>query len=110
MLPRHRLQRQLVTEIAAEVPQVPEAGRTFWNWFLDLHDTRQWSEAGPLPISYSEIRAYAELMRWPLRPCDVEFIRAMDRAYMNSFHKGEPTVPAVQAQTLTPAIFDAVLG
>lgn len=53
-----------------------------WEWFLDLHQQRGRTDFGqPVPLSHSEILAWAALMRVPVRPRDVAAIRALDRAW-----------------------------
>ncbi|WP_421090974.1 phage tail assembly chaperone [Pseudochrobactrum sp. MP213Fo] len=49
-----------------------------WNWFLDLHNNREYTEFGPKPIRYSEILAYSTLMQVPIYPAEVELIIRLD--------------------------------
>lgn len=39
---------------------------------------------GPAPIAWSEIAAYAALMRWPVEPWEAETLRALDDAYLET--------------------------
>jgi len=92
---------------------VPEAGRLLWKWFADLSATRTYHAAGPHPISYAEIEAYARLMRWPLEPRHVELIRALDRVWLEYAHPAR-SIPAASyprnAPEITEEAFDAVFG
>lgn len=110
-----RLQRQLCDHVTAIVvgskSRAPEAGEAHWSIFCDLHQTRRMGQHAPDPIPYSEIRAYADLMAWPLRPQDVEIIRAMDAAYLTAIARkiaGKPDY--AHAQPLSAAAFDAVFS
>jgi hypothetical protein len=94
---------------AGERVAVPEGLRELWPIFLDLHQTRA-TGMGPSPISFTEIEAYARLMRWPLQPHHVETIRAMDRAWLDHISGEDAPRPARPAQPVNPAAFDAVFG
>ena len=114
MTAQSRLTAAMRSQVAAAVKGTPirahEAGIVLWDIFTDLHHARQWRDAGPQAISYAELSAYCQCMEWPLRPQDVAIIRAMDRAYIEAFHKGDTPAPAAPRQALTPAIFDAMVG
>lgn len=104
-----RLERQmtvaLVAHMAGRPLLVPEAGRLFWRWFVDLHRSRTYHAAGPHPIAYAEIEAYGRLHGWPLERRHVELIRALDAAWLNQNIR-----PTSQPAMLTAESFDAVLG
>lgn len=110
-----RLQSQLILCLAATRPQVPEAGRQLWRWFLALSETRSVG-FGPSPISHAEIEAYARLNRLPLQPWHVEVLRAMDVALMERWRQDTPDkapdgtkkLPPVSRQEMTPQLFDAM--
>lgn len=111
----NRLQRQLCDHVTAAVAgsksRPPEAGEAYWSIFCDLHEARRMGQHAPDPISYSEIRAYADMMAWPLRPQDVAIIRAMDAAYLTAMARriaGKPDYS--NAQPISAAAFDAVFG
>jgi hypothetical protein len=50
--------------------------------FNELSDTREYTEVGPLAITYTEVKAYVELMGVPLTPWEVGTIKAMDAAFL----------------------------
>lgn len=87
MMAHDRLRAQLVAELERHLrhqdrPQVPEAGHLLWRAFMELDGTRTFHAAGPNPISFAEIEAWARLMRYPLAPRHVSTIRAMDAALL----------------------------
>lgn len=118
---RDRLKAQLAAALTAHLkapgkpPRIPEAGRLHWRFFSELSAQRGSSFAGAEPLAYAEIEAWARLNRWPLRPHDVDMIRAMDRAYIvhaRAAARKPPgkTIPPSSGQAITPAAFDAVFG
>jgi hypothetical protein len=119
MPPDARLEQQLVAALrralAGARPQVPEAGALVWQWFVDLCGTRAVGAAGPRPIAYAEVEAYARLTGWPIEPRHVGLLRALDAEWMkhalgNLTSRDRPTAPRSSGQALTPAAFDAVFG
>ncbi|TFF27510.1 hypothetical protein E3C22_03370 [Jiella endophytica] len=111
-----RLERQLVAAVTQDKPRVPEAGRLLWSWFVDLHQARRYSMAGPDPISYAEIEAYARMNRLPLEPRHVAVLRKMEDAWMARARRQQSdgqqpgAAPRTSSQPLSPAMFDAVFA
>lgn len=120
MTPINRLQRQMVAALKAHLvsdarPNIPEAGRLLWGFFVDLSGTRTYHPAGPNPISYSEIEAYARLVRLPLQAHHIDIIRALDRAWLDHAAKRDTTgltavPPTARRGKTTAAMFDAMYG
>jgi len=86
-----------------------------WRCFIDLCGTRTYHAAGPHPISYAEIEAYARLHRLPLETRHIRLIRVLDRVwleYANSKAAGKttPDAAAKRDQGLNPQIFDALFS
>uniref|UniRef100_UPI003BAC5764 phage tail assembly chaperone n=1 Tax=Stappia sp. TaxID=1870903 RepID=UPI003BAC5764 len=116
----NRLERALSDAIAAAKPVVPEAGVLLWNLFMELSAGRTYNAAGPNPIAYAEIEAFARLHRWPLQPHHVAIIRAMDDAWLARAYRkmqgSEKNADAfdgrqtAKAPLLTASGFDAVFG
>lgn len=107
----------LTTHLAGARVVVPEAGRVAWQWFCDLHATRTYHFAGPNPISYQEIEAYARLQRWPLEPRHVALIRALDAVYLDHANKraaplpdGVKALPPVSKTPISAGVVDAMFG
>lgn len=58
--------------------------RPLWWTFLALHKARSGNGMGLNPIAYTEIEAWSRLNRTPLDPWEVDVIRALDDAYLES--------------------------
>lgn len=103
----------LVAAVTQPRPRVPEAGRLLWGWFLDLHATRSQGFAGPLPIAYAEIEAYARLHRIPMASRHVDILRAMDAAWLAHAYRaavGSAARYPRSSQPINADAFDAVFG
>lgn len=113
-----RMIAHIQAHLAGRVRQpVPAGGALLWTWFTDLNHTRTMHAAGPNPICYQEIEAYARLHRIPVRPDHVEILCAMDRVYLDHIHAGRKTTPdgvAVlpprSSSPMTGELFDALFG
>jgi hypothetical protein len=107
-----RLKQQLVAAVNGK-GAVPEAGRLVWGWFCDLSNGRSYHMAGPNPIAFADIEAFARLHRWPIKPHHVELIRAMDDAWIRKSLGTQTNInrarPATQ-QPITAEAFDAIFG
>lgn len=111
-----RLKDQLVdavrSRLAGDRHRLPEAGVDLWNAFCDLAASRTYHHAGPNPISYRDIAAWASLHRWPIEPRHVAIIRAMDEAWMEAVAAriaGKDKAGSGGPQgALSPQLFDAV--
>lgn len=121
----HRLETHLTAalrrHLAGGKPVMPEAGVLLWNLFMEISASRTYHAAGPHPISFAEIEAYARLNRWPLQPHHVAIIRAMDDTWLEhtyrkmqagNGHDGHTFDSAryANAHPITAAGFDAVFG
>lgn len=116
-----RLERQLCLvvrqQMRGQACAIPEAGRDLARAFGQLSEARSWHAHGPNPISFPEIEAWCRLMGVPLGPVHVGILRAMDRAWTDSFHdiargtpEGVKTLPPVSGQPLSAALFDIATG
>lgn len=65
----------------AELP--PHAGY-LWNTFVELSSCRAPTGFGSAPISFSEIDAYRRMKRTSLLPWEVDAIRALDEAFIQT--------------------------
>jgi len=90
-------------------PSVPAGGELLWRWFTDLSAARTWGMAGPDPIAFGAIEAYARLTRWPIEERHVRVLRQMDATFLEHFRAGA-TPRTVSARPLTAGVFDAVFG
>ena len=97
-------------------PVVPEAGRDLWRIFVELSASRTYHGAGPNPIQYGEIEAWARLHRWPLEPHHIAIIRAMDDAWLEHAYvkmkapAGNDKLAQRSSQPLSPQLFDVAVG
>jgi hypothetical protein len=110
-----RLIRQIVAALESHLAEgqplrIPEAGNLLWTWFLALHETRTYGDAGPHAITFAEIDAYAALMRWELEPRHVSALRMIDAAWLKHAREstGEDAGQPARAPAMTAALFDAV--
>lgn len=60
---------------------MPDAVSHVWEWFWSLSGRRQQGYAGPQPISYLEIDAWARRMRIQILPAEIHMLVQMDNAY-----------------------------
>jgi hypothetical protein len=58
-----------------------------WQWFCELSNSRQYSEIGAMPLSYSEIKAWAELTHSEPTAWEVDCLKQIDRIYMTEVNK-----------------------
>lgn len=84
-----RLTAQMVAAVREQVTtgervDVPEAGALLWDAFMQLDAARTFHAAGPNPIGFAEIEAWARLMRWPLAAHHVALLRATDSALLDA--------------------------
>ena len=66
---------------------MPYYATPIWNTFWVLHTSRQMQQGGSYqPILFSEIASYAQLMQIRFDPWEVELLKRMDVAYLNSIN------------------------
>lgn len=53
-----------------------------WQHFLSLNTARGSGMNGPLPISFSEIKAWSDLTATPVNPLEVEILKKIDNLYV----------------------------
>ena len=93
-------------------PEIPWAGLRIWSLFLRLHECRANGGFGPTPISYEAMMAYRAMTSEPLRSWEIEIIRAMDREWLKTAEKSEPStnLQKVSSRPMSPALFDATFA
>ncbi len=99
---------------AGQMVTLPEGVYPLWRTFTALSRCRAYGPLGALPIPYSEIAAYARLMRVPLEPHHVETIMELDEHWLSMTKRssapvGVRSLPQRSEQPLTPAVFDAAM-
>ena len=91
--------------------RIPAGGDLLWVWFTDLSNARTFHSAGPNPISFTDIEAYARLHRIQMESRHVDAIRSMDSAFIDHFFSSTPaprSAPAVSARPMSGTLFDAM--
>jgi len=63
-----------------EGPEMPEALTPLWRRFLALDASRGVNEAGLMPLTYPDVRAYAALTDWQPEPHEADALMELDRA------------------------------
>jgi hypothetical protein len=93
-------------------PELPMAGLRVWNAFLDLNATRGSNGFGANPIAASEIESWSRLRREPVRPFELDMLRALDVAFLKAASEktGKADEPKVSTRKMTVALFDALFG
>lgn len=112
-----QLEKLLVAALRASMAGrktiVPEPGGLVWQWFLELSATRTYNGAGPNPLSFAEIEAWARLHRWPLRPHHIRLLRALDAAWCDCAYAAAKNPKAAKEKpsgALSAGAFDAFFG
>lgn len=94
-------------------PEVPWAAARVWGLFLRLHEGRGGGGFGPSPITYEAMEAFSAITGEPLRPWEVDIIRALDREWLKIVNDrvkpGHEAAP-VSSRPMSAALFDAVFG
>jgi hypothetical protein len=49
-----------------------------WEWFIELHNARQYGMEGALAITYTEIKAWKDLMEYDPTSQDIQIIKRLD--------------------------------
>lgn len=66
-----------------ELIKLPDNCKQSWHWFLELSNSRTEGFSGSNPISYSDIKAYFDLMKIEPRDFEVALIKSFDIAFIN---------------------------
>lgn len=71
-----------------ELPPFPDGMESVWQWALELDATRSFSQFGPLPTTYTEMRAWASMTGRDPDPEEVAALMQLDRVLC---YPGEPS-------------------
>ena len=67
------------------VPDCPDFLAYLWGWFVDLSGARQYTDQGqPLPLSYTEIMAWRDLMEVDASPSEIKTLKQLDILSLNT--------------------------
>jgi hypothetical protein len=81
-----QIQQQLGEQLEELIPPpFPEPLTGYWESFLELHSARGSGEGGPDPLSFSEIKAWAELSNHAPSNRELTCIRTLDRLYLKEY-------------------------
>lgn len=74
---------------ASQRPTIPKRLFPYWTAFVSLHERRGWSQSGPQPISYTELKSFIQL-KFPYKGADqvrrlLKFAEELDNAYLADF-------------------------
>ena len=64
-------------------PKMPRELRYMWEAFLSLHEGRTYGEAGPNPLSYTEMKAWCDLCHEDLRVWEISIVKALDATFLS---------------------------
>lgn len=67
-----------------DIPELPECVTGLWSAFLALNAARGSSGFGPMPIGFSDLRDYAEIIGWPISAWEADTVMEMDRAALST--------------------------
>jgi hypothetical protein len=70
-----------------DVIELPESCFQVWKWFIDLHNSRTSNGFGVNPISYTEIKAYFDLIDIKVEEWEVTLIKLFDNEALSAFAK-----------------------
>ncbi|MEQ3650423.1 hypothetical protein [Hyphomonas sp.] len=113
---KEALGKAVVDCLAGRPYNIPPGANVLWRAFSDLSSGRTMGPHGPNPINFTEIEAWARLMRVPLEPHHVEIIVEMDRKWVQDAYRdysvpeGAKSLPRRSDHKLTPAMFDLALN
>jgi len=63
-------------------PPFPDRYAHIWSSFLDLHTGRSYGANGPNPLSWSDVKAWDDLMDVGLKEWEVRAIKALDLLWL----------------------------
>ena len=67
--------------------ELPYCVAYLWGYFCELSNGRGYSEAGPLPLNYSEILAWSQLTKTDPTTWEVQAIKTIDRIFIAEANK-----------------------
>ena len=75
--------RSIEAKSKLEPIEYDECLQYIWSWFCDLSGGRGYSEAGPGPLTYAEIRAWAELTKQDPEAWEIQTLKRIDRIFIS---------------------------
>lgn len=65
-------------------PDVPKDVTYIFDWFLELQNGRQYSNFGPQPFSWTDIKSWAELKNYSLMSWEVDVLKKIDMLFIKN--------------------------
>lgn len=65
-----------------DIGECPDDLFYLYTWFLEMHGSRGFNQAGPCPITFDDIIKWQALYRISLEPWEVRTIKFLDGAYL----------------------------
>lgn len=62
----------------------PEGMNKIWFWFCELHQGRDYGQHGANPLSYANIKCWADLMDAQPLPREIRVIKRIDALFLES--------------------------
>lgn len=72
-----------------EGPELPLEARHIWDWYSEVELGRGSNGFGPNPLSFTEIRSWAQLTGRTLRASETRAIVLLDQLYREAWSKAE---------------------
>ena len=70
-----------------EPVDIPYGIQYLWGFFCDISGGRGYSEAGAMPLSYSEILAWSQLTKSDPTAWEISVLKSIDRAFLTESNK-----------------------
>jgi hypothetical protein len=70
-----------------QLKELPESCVPVWKWFIDLNNSRSSNGFGVNPLSYSDIKAYLDLIGVEVEEWELYLIKRIDNEALNSYSK-----------------------
>jgi hypothetical protein len=70
-------------------PPFPDRYAHLWTMFIDLSSGRSYSSGGPNPLSWSDIKAWDDLMRAGLQEWEVRSVKALDLLWLKKMNEAD---------------------
>jgi len=66
-----------------EPVEIPYYIKYIWEWFCSMSNGRGYAEWGAMPLTYSEIKAWAELTKCEPMAWEVEILKKIDNIFVS---------------------------
>ena len=70
-----------------EPVDIPYGIQYLWHFFCELSNSRDYGEAGPKPITWTEIKSWSELTKSDPTAWEIDVVKAIDRTFLKEANK-----------------------